>query len=121
MPDTPGQTRLPTRARLALRAAAASVCLLAMSVATAAAPYAGRTLDDVLRELAGRGLQLIYNEELVPPRLRVTREPRAGSDEAVLEQVLAEHGLQARKVGTQIFAVVRMPAPTTDCSTASLA
>lgn len=103
--------RSPHTARRRLRAAAALACLLIGPLAVASAPYAGRALDDVLRELSGRGLQLIYNQELVPAQLRVQREPRAGSDVAVLEQVLAEHGLQAQRVGEGIYAIVRKSAP----------
>lgn len=83
--------------------------------AAAAAPYAGRTVDEVLRELSGRGLQLVYNQDLVPAGLKVTREPRPGKDIDVLRQVLAEQGLEAQQVGPGIYAVVRnaSPAPVT--------
>ncbi len=80
---------------------------LAPAAAQASAPYAGRSLDDVLRELSSRGLQLIYNRELVPPQLRVAKEPAPGPDVDVLAQVLAEHGLEARVVDDGIFAIVR--------------
>jgi len=104
-----GSTR-HTHRRLTPRLALAATSLLVLSClapAEAAAPYAGRSLDDVLRELSGRGLQLIYNVELVPPQLRVGKEPRPGPDVAILDQVLAEHGLQAQVVGDGIFAIVR--------------
>jgi len=94
------------------RDAALTLVLAALTCAAqAAAPYAGRTLDDVLREFSSRGLQLIYNQELVPPNLRVWHEPKAGSDEAVLQQLLAEQGLQAKRVGEGIYAVVRADDP----------
>ncbi len=99
-----------THPRLTARLALAATSLLVLSClapAEAAAPYAGRSLDDVLRELSGRGLQLIYNVELVPPQLRVGQEPQPGPDVAILDQVLAEHGLQAQVVGDGIFAIVR--------------
>ena len=59
------------RARLML------VLWLAASAASAAAPYAGRPLQDVLRELSRDGINFIYNTELVPATLTVTAEPSA--------------------------------------------
>ena len=93
------------------RLASAIVCALSSFAASAAAPYAGRPLDDVLRELSSRGLQLIYNQDLVPAGMRVLHEPKPGSDEALLDQVLAEHGLQAQQVGVGIYAIMRMDEP----------
>jgi hypothetical protein len=79
-------------------------------VALAAAPYAGRPLQEVLQEISGRGLQLVYSTDLVPPSLVVQREPAAGSDLALLQQLLAEQGLRAERVGEGVYAVVRAPA-----------
>ena len=93
-------------------AALALVLALVWSGSNASAPYAGRTLDDVLREFSARGVQLIYNQDLVPPDLRVGREPTPGSEEDVLGQLLAEQGLQAKRVGDGIYAVVRRDAST---------
>ena len=79
-------------------------------VALAAPPYAGRPLEDVLREFPGRGLQLVYNTDIVPPSLVVRREPAGGDDLAVLQALLAEHGLRAERVAEGLYAVVRAPA-----------
>jgi hypothetical protein len=79
-------------------------------VAVAAPPYAGRPLQDVLQELSGRGLQLVYSTDLVSPSLVVQREPAAGSDLALLQELLAEQGLRAERVGEGVYAVVRVPA-----------
>jgi hypothetical protein len=109
---------LPARqsvlSRLRRSCATAALLVFAAQAALAAGPpYLGRPLDDVLREFSTRGLQLIYNADLVPPQLRVAREPQPGTDLAVLEQLLAQHGLHARAVSDGIFAIVReMPAPT---------
>jgi len=78
--------------------------------ALAAPPYAGRPLAEVLQEFSGRGLQLVYSTDLVPPSLRVSDEPAAGDDLAVLQQLLAGHGLRAERVADGVYAVVRAPA-----------
>ncbi len=76
-------------------------------VAFAAPPYAGRTLEDVLREFPARGLQLVYSTDIVPSTLVVVREPAGADDLAVLQSLLAEHGLRAEEVGQGLYAVVR--------------
>jgi hypothetical protein len=82
---------------------------LAGSFASLAAEpsYAGRRLDEVLRELAGTGLQIVYSDETVPPTLRVTHEPAAGPPLGVLQELLAQHDLVAKPVGANTYAVVR--------------
>lgn len=107
MPNVPNSTRPSPAASPARRAAVAVAALLACVDSYAGAPYAGRALDDVLRDLQNQGLQLIYNLDLVSPQLRVGREPRPGPAASVLDQVLAEHGLRAEGVGPGIYAVVR--------------
>jgi len=52
-------------------------------------PYLGRMVDEVLHELGAHGLRLIYSSETVTPGMRVEREPRAGTPEQVLDDVLA--------------------------------
>jgi len=86
--------------------------------ALAAPPYVGRPLGEVLREFPARGLQLLYSTDLVPPSLRVHREPAGDGDLAVLQQLLAEHGLRAERVAEGVYAVVRAPdAPAAAAST----
>jgi len=70
-------------------------------------PYLGRMVDEVLHELGAHGLRLIYSSETVTPGMRVEREPRAGTPEQVLDDVLAQHGLRAERVGTDTYAIVR--------------
>jgi outer membrane receptor protein involved in Fe transport len=61
---------------------------------------------EVLQEWNGRGLHLIYSTEIVPPALRVLREPRAtGGIELVIE-VLAPHGLTVQQVAPDTWSVV---------------
>lgn len=100
-------------------AALALACLLVSLAARAGEAYAGRTLDEVLREFSSRGLQLVYNQDLVPPGLRITREPAAGSDLSVLEQLLADQGLRARRVGDGIYAIVRSDVPSAGAAAAA--
>jgi outer membrane receptor protein involved in Fe transport len=55
--------------------------------------FEGRPLSEVLDELRGQGLPLVYSTNLVDPGLVVSEEP-AGNDPADLaRQVLAPHGL----------------------------
>jgi hypothetical protein len=81
------------------------------AIASAGPPYAGRSLDDALRDIGQQGLHLVYSSETVPPSLEVTREPAAGTPRQVLEELLAQHGLEARQVGADTFAVIRQDAP----------
>jgi hypothetical protein len=83
--------------------------LLAARESTAA--YAGRRLQDVLEELRAAGLNIIYSTDLVRPGMTVRQEPRAGGDRAVLEEILAPHGLVTRPgpAGTLVV-VKRRPA-----------
>lgn len=68
---------------LMMPAVAAVVVFIATSGARVEAQdvrgYAGRRVADVLREMPRDGLQLIFNDELVPPTLTVKSEPKAGS------------------------------------------
>lgn len=75
-------------------------------------PYAGRSLEEVLRELGAAGLKLIYSSETVPAHLRVSGEPAGANPPEVLQALLAEHGLRAQRVGENSYAIVRAtPAP----------
>ncbi len=73
-------------------------------------PYAGRSLDEVLREFGAAGLKLIYSSETVPASLRVSIEPAGANPAEVLQALLAEHGLRAHRVGENTYAIVR-PTP----------
>jgi outer membrane cobalamin receptor len=98
---------------VAVRAARILACIAAACAcapsAIAAPPYAGRALEEALRDVAGNALRLVYNSELVPPDARVAREPPAGAVEAVLAALLAPHGLRLERVGPSTYAVVRVP------------
>jgi len=95
--------------RPSLARALLGVLLVGCSLAALAAgpPYAGRSVDEVLRELGAGGLRLIYSSETVPGSLRVLEEPTGTTPEEILAQVLAPHGLVARRVGTGTYAIAR--------------
>jgi len=85
---------------------AALLCWAAAALA-AGPPYTGRSVEEVLRELGAGGLRLIYSSETVPGSLRVLREPVGTTPAGVLEEILAQHGLVARRVGVDTFAISR--------------
>jgi len=104
-PSSSNFTRVPpSLARLATGVAALLCCAAALA---AGPPFRGRPVDEVLRELAGRGLRLVYSSETVPPSLEVRVEPTGTSPVEILEQVLEPHGLRAERVGADTYAVVR--------------
>jgi hypothetical protein len=84
----------------------------AHSIVAAQAPpprYAGRPLVDVLEDLRRQGLPLVYSSELVTPNLRVAAEPSAKDRRAILEELLAVHGLavQAGPRNTLLIVAVK--------------
>lgn len=80
--------------------------------AHAATRYAGRPLGAVLAELQGPGLALVYNNQLVPDSLVVSREPKSTAPLPLLREILGDHGLGLRQMGPGTWAVVRLaPAP----------
>ena len=89
-----------------LAAAALGLAPLFLSPAHAADSYAGRPVSEVLREWQGRGLTLIYNDQLVSPAMRVQQEPAAATGVALLGEILAPHGLKLQPVGPGVWSVV---------------
>ena len=84
--------------------------LAALTSAMAATEqYVGRPLVDVIEELRQGGLRLIYNTQLVPASLRVTREPTSADPVRMLEAMLEPHGLALSRVGEGVYAVVALP------------
>lgn len=102
--------RYPSGARPQRGLTVASLtCLALLAAASAfAQAYAGRRVSDVLEELVAGGMTLIFNDELVPPDLRVLGEPEAPGGEALAAEVLAPHGLALESLGNGAFAVVRI-------------
>jgi len=95
-----------------VRCVAAVACaLIALRAGSAAAepPYRGRSLSDVLNDIGTSSMRLVYSSQVVPARLRVAVEPTAAPGPALLEELLAPHGLHAEHVGGIVYAVVRRP------------
>jgi hypothetical protein len=103
-PDRP--TSAPSRHPL-LHAALCAALLWGAAAHAAGPPYSGQTVAAVLQDLGTQGLKLIYSSETVPPSLRVEKEPSGRTPVEVLEQVLAQHGLRANRVGDDTYAIVR--------------
>ena len=77
--------------------AAALIVVLGLTTAWAGqiAPMAGRPLTDVLAELQGMGLHLIYSSAVVRPSMIVEHEPTSIDPRAILDEVLGPLGLRA--------------------------
>ena len=82
------------------------LALLSASPASAAEAYAGRPVSEVLQEWQGRGLTLIYNDQLVSPAMRVQQEPAAATGIDLLAEILAPHGLKLQAVGAGVWSIV---------------
>ncbi|MCJ7451005.1 MAG: STN domain-containing protein, partial [Steroidobacteraceae bacterium] len=109
MPLEPKSTT--RRIHSGLGATLVAAAALWSTIASAGPPYAGRPLDDALRDIGQQGLHLVYSTETVPPSLKVTREPEAGTPLDVLKELLKQHGLEAKQVGADTYAVVRKGTP----------
>jgi outer membrane receptor protein involved in Fe transport len=94
----------------------ASILLGAGSVFIAAAahalsgPYAGRFVAEVLAEAEAEGVNIVFNTTVVPDSLRVIAEPEATSTLAIVNEILAQHGLALEAFGPGNYAVTSAPA-----------
>lgn len=68
--------------------------------------YAGRPLGEVLDQMRAQGITFIYNTRIVPPQLRIGREPRARSGIALATEILADHGLHVSQAAPGVYAIV---------------
>ena len=78
-------------------AAVLAAVMLAVCPRVALGAAADRRLADVLLELRASGLDILFSEDLVRPEMRAPAVTRARLPRAVLDEVLAPHGLQARR------------------------
>ena len=94
-----------------IRRACILAALLAIPAAIASAKqtYAGRALVDVIEEMQARGLVIVYTTELVKPSMRVIDEPQSTADRALLEEILAPHGLAVKEGRGAVLSIVRAP------------
>jgi hypothetical protein len=72
---------------------------------------AGRSLIEALAALQAAGLNLIYSSDVVKPWMRVREEPAPGDPRAVLDELLAPHGLEARPGPGGTLLIVRGRGP----------
>jgi hypothetical protein len=100
------------------RAGLAAAVTVALTVAPASAgareargQYAGRLLTDVLKELQGKELRIVYSSTVVGPDMRVKAEPRARGARQILDELLAQHGLTTEKGPGGALIVVRAVSP----------
>ena len=87
----------------------ASLALLLAAAAlgaTAAPPYLGRPVAEVLESFGAEGVSFLYSSSLVSSDLRVLNEPQSHHPLAVASEILAEHGLSLAEAG-DVFLVVR--------------
>lgn len=73
----------------------------------ALAQLQGRNVGDVLKDLRTQGLIFIYNNQIVPPNLRIEVEPSATQGLELAREILAAHGLSLSEATPRVYAVVR--------------
>lgn len=77
-------------------------------------PLAGRPLSEVLAQLQANGLHIVFSSAVVTPAMVVEIEPEGDQPRAILDQILAPHGLVAEDgPGGTILIVVAPPAAET--------
>ncbi len=70
------------------------------------AVFAGQTLSDALLTLQAQGLALVYTSQVVLPGMKVPTAPRATTPRAILDELLAPHGLRAQEEAGGVLVVV---------------
>ncbi|MEZ5332858.1 MAG: TonB-dependent receptor [Thermoanaerobaculia bacterium] len=79
---------------------------VALGAESPSAGLAGRSLAEALQLLRDEGLAIVFTDEVVRPEMTVRQEPTAPTPRAVLDEILAAHGLAARDGGDGILVVV---------------
>ena len=108
--------RAPTLALLATLALALSLAAMPCLAdeRQGATQLTGRPLDEALRELQSRGLDLFFTNRTVSPDLRVVAEPVGRDLREILDEILAPHGLVAELgPGGRLVVVRGIPKPAT--------
>lgn len=75
--------------------------------------YAGHPLVEALHDLEGKGLRLVYSEDVVTRDMIVKSEPRATEPRRVLDELLREHRLTSENGprGTLLIVKAKEPPP----------
>jgi len=68
---------------------------------------AGRPVTEALESLQKRGLRIVYSSAVVTAEMRVNEEPRGATPRAVLDEILAAHGLTIHEGPDRILQIVR--------------
>lgn len=105
-----GGRSLPVTRRRRARAALLAALLAAVAAPGAAGEIAaGQPLEAALAELVARGLRLVWSSVTVDPRLAVLATPAASEPRAILDELLAPHGLavEAGPAGSLIVTAAR--------------
>ena len=86
---------------------------VAFTVQAESKRYVGRAVADVLGELQAAKLKIIFSTELVPPSIKVTKEPRGTDAREIALQILEPHGLtlQPGPGGTLLVVAARRSKP----------
>jgi hypothetical protein len=74
------------------------------------APYLGLSLPEALHRLQEQGLRIVFSSDLVRPNMRVDSEPESRWPRAVLDEILAPHGLACRPGPGDVLLIVKAPA-----------
>ncbi|MCI0618276.1 VWA domain-containing protein [bacterium] len=69
--------------------------------------YAGKTLEEALREIQMKGVKLLFSSDLVRPELKVSTEPKSDSPQQILQELLIPHGLNVQNGPAKTLLVVR--------------
>jgi len=83
------------------------MAVLGLVATTASAEMRGRSLAEALHILEGRGLQLIYSNDVVRPEMIVGIEPRSAEPRLMLDELLREHHLHATNGPRGSIVIVR--------------
>lgn len=99
---------MPTSRRPACVAfIALTLCLATLADAVAAVPVTGRPIAELLRDAAGRGLRIVFSDELVPQDLLAVSEPVSTETVAQLREILRPHALTLLEVSPGTYVVTR--------------
>lgn len=88
---------------------AAMACVL--PVASQAGDFAGIPLQEALEILRQRGLPVVYSSALVHPGMYVAEEPSAQAPRAILDEILAPHGLVVTSGPNGVLILTRSASP----------
>ena len=86
---------------------AAALSLLSATTGALAFEFSGAGMDAALAELQARGLPILYSSDLIKPGMRVTRAPIADAPRAILEEIVALHGISVAEGPGGMLLLVR--------------